>query len=94
MLGQVTRYIEEVERNRDSIIAIDNADPLKIRARIIVGRDGDAENQKALRNFNAHLHRIEIITYDQLIKIAERVLNVFKDKEEETTSNLDDDIPF
>lgn len=94
VLGQVTRYIEEVERNRDSIIAIDNADPLKIRARIIVGRDGDANHQKALRNFNAHLHRIEIITYDQLIKIAERVLNVFKDKEEKTTGNWEDDIPF
>jgi len=93
VLGQVTRYIEEVERNRDSIIAIDNADPLKIRARIIVGRDGGTEHQKALRNFNAHLHRIEIITYDQLVKIAERVLNVFKDKEE-TDNNWDDDIPF
>ncbi len=38
-------------------------------------------------------HRIEIITYDQLIKIAERVLNVFKDQDE-TIGNWDDDIPF
>jgi len=77
VLGQVARYIEEVERNRDSIIAVDGSDPLKIRARIIIGRDGNDHHQKALRNFNAHLHRIEILTYEQLIKIAERVLEVF-----------------
>ena len=33
VIGQVARYIEEVERNRDSILAKDNADTLKIRAR-------------------------------------------------------------
>jgi Shedu protein SduA, C-terminal len=77
VLGQVVRYIEEVDRNRDSIIAKDKVDTLKIRARAIVGRDGDAEQQAALRNLNAHLHGIEIITYDQLLRIAARVLNVF-----------------
>ena len=78
VLGQVVRYIEEVDRNRDSIIAKDKVDTLKIRARAIVGRDGDAEQQAALRNLNAHLHGIEIITYDQLLRIAARVLNVFE----------------
>ena len=77
VIGQITRYIEEVERNRDSILAKDGTDTLKIRARAIVGRDGNAEHQAALRNLNAHLHRIEIITYDQLIRIAERVLSMF-----------------
>ena len=75
-------------------IEFDNgSDPLKIRARIIIGRDGDSNHQKALRNFNAHLHRIEIITYDQLIKIAERVLNMFNVKSEEPEEDFDD-IPF
>lgn len=78
VLGQVVRYIEEVERNRDSIIAKDKVDTLKIRARAILGRDGDQEQQAALRNLNAHLHGIEIITYDQLLRIAARVLNVFE----------------
>jgi len=82
VIGQVTRYIEEVERNRNSILAVDNVDTLKIRARVIVGRDGSKDHQAALRNFNAHLYRIEIITYDQLIKIAERVLSVFDSKAE------------
>ena len=92
VIGQVTRYIEEVERNRDFILAKDQVDTLKIRARVIVGRDGSPQHQAALRNFNAHLHRIEIITYDQLIKIAERVLGVFEPVKEEMDDS--DDIPF
>jgi hypothetical protein len=79
-MGQVVRYIEEVERNRDSIIAKDGCDPLKIRARVIIGLDGDEDQQRALRNFNGHLHRVEVLTFDQLLRIADRVLSVFEDK--------------
>jgi len=94
VIGQVTRYIEEVERNRDSILVTDDVDTLKIRARVIVGRDGSSEHQAALRNFNAHLYRIEIITYDQLIKIAERVLSVFDTQPEIEEDDGFKDIPF
>ena len=78
VVGQVIRYIEEVERSRDTIIAKDGFDTLQIRARVILGRDGNAENQRALRNFNGHLHRIEVITFDQLLRIAGRVIEVFE----------------
>jgi hypothetical protein len=37
----------------------------------------------ALHNLNAHLHRIEVITFDQLLRIAARVIAVFE--AEETT---------
>jgi hypothetical protein len=95
VLGQVVRYIEEVERNRDSIIAKDKVDTLKIRARAIVGRDGDAEQQAALRNLNAHLHGIEIITYDQLLRIAARVLNIFESAAVAPTENdAELEVPF
>ena len=93
VIGQVIRYIEEVERSRDTIIAKDDADTLKIRARIIIGRDGETQHQVALRNFNSHLYRIEIITYDQLIKIAERVLTMFSVEIPIQEEDLDD-IPF
>jgi len=94
VIGQVVRYIEEVERNRDSILAKDGFDTLKIKARAIVGRDGSPQQQSALRNLNAHLHRIEIITYDQLIRIAERVLTVFSTDIRKEIKVVDDDIPF
>lgn len=97
VIGQVTRYIEEVERNRDAILAKDKVDTLKIRARAIVGRDNPQE-QAALRNLNAHLYRIEIITFDQLVRIAERVLAIFTDgvgfMPDEDVEAFDDDIPF
>lgn len=98
VIGQVTRYIEEVERNRDQILAKDDEDTLKIRARAIVGRDHTRAEQAALRNFNAHLHRIEIITFNQLIRIAERVLSIFGQTEKAVEGTkedeLGDDIPF
>lgn len=78
VLGQVVHYIAEVERNRDAIISKDGDDPLKIRAFVIVGRDGTSAQQEALRNFNAHLLRVEIVTFDQLTRITERVLGVFE----------------
>ncbi|VAW78004.1 hypothetical protein MNBD_GAMMA15-807 [hydrothermal vent metagenome] len=99
VMGQIIRYIEEVERDRDSILAKDGSDTLKIRARIIIGRDGDADHQNALRNFNAHLHRIEIYTFDQLLRVGKRVLNIFQEQIAQDNDNDEppfdeDEIPF
>jgi hypothetical protein len=98
VLGQVIRYISEIERNRDTILSKDKCDTLKIRARIIVGSDGDRSHQEALRSFNAHLHRIEVMTFDQLVRIAGRVLSVFEGEPTSEDSccqnNEVDDIPF
>lgn len=75
VVGQVIRYIEKIDASRNTIIADDKEDPLKIRAKIIVGRDGDADQVKALRSFNGHMNRIEIITFDHLLRIARRVIS-------------------
>ena len=85
-VGQVVRYIEEVERQRDAILAKDGCDTLKIRARLIIGRDVDANQKAALRSFNGHLHRLEVVTFDQLLRIADRVLSVFEEKLARTAS--------
>ena len=96
VLGQVMRYIEEVERDRDSILSKDRYDTLKIRARVIIGRDGTESQQVALRNLNAHLHSIEVITFDQLLRIGERVLSVFEREPPDVETDVceDEDIPF
>lgn len=95
-IGQVMKYIDEVDRSRDSILAKDEVDTLKIKARVIIGRDGSSKEQTALRNFNAHLHGIEVITFDQLLKIAERVLSMFQEDGStvDPAEDFDDDIPF
>ena len=76
-LGQALRYIERIDRRRDAIIAEDNEDPVRVRARIFIGRDGDTNQKQGLHRLNGDLHRVEIYTYDQLVRTAERVLSVF-----------------
>ena len=39
------------------------------------GRDGDEAQRHALRRFNGHLHRIEVLTFDQLSRTARRVVS-------------------
>jgi hypothetical protein len=101
VLGQVIRYIAEVERQRDHILALDKDDTLKIRARVIAGRDGNQDQQQSLRNLNAHLHRIEILTFDQLLRMGKRTLDLFQEQMEVTDNerladieNDLDEIPF
>lgn len=84
VLGQVINYVELLERSRDPILAKDGEDVLKIRTKIIIGRSGNKNQLAALRNFNSHLNGIEILTYDQLLAISKRVLNVFSDTSEQT----------
>ncbi len=73
-MGQVSKYIEELESNRHAIMFSDGIDTLKVRAKVIIGRDGDDGQRMALRRLNGHLHRIEVITFDQLAAISRRVL--------------------
>jgi hypothetical protein len=72
--GQVMKYLQRLDDDRLRIKEIDGEDANKIRAKIIIGRDGDADQQEALRRYNGHQHRIEVITFDQLVRIGERVL--------------------
>ena len=75
LLGQVQKYIEELDAGRYEIKARDGEDANKARAKIIIGRDGDEAQRQALRRFNGHLHRIEILTFDHLCRTAGRVVS-------------------
>ena len=72
--AQVQNYLEHLDRSRDGILANDGVDVTKTRALIIVGLDGELDQQQALRRYNSHLHRIEVITFDGLLAIASQVL--------------------
>lgn len=74
VLGQVTNYLEKLDGERNTINYNVHEDVTKIRAKIIIGQDGDEGQQKALRRLNGHLHRIEILTFDQLLRIAKQVV--------------------
>ncbi len=75
VLGQDMAYLEDLDTNRSVVKMKDTEDVNKIRAKIIIGRTGDSEQQEALRRLNGHLHRIEVLTFDQLERIASQVVS-------------------
>jgi len=94
-IGQVTNYIDELEKHQLEIADIirkkyKDKYPIEIsavkpRAFILIGRTEkwDKDELEALRKLNSTLHRIEIISYDQLLKRGESMINLF-DREIDT----------
>jgi Domain of unknown function (DUF4263) len=104
-VNQAAHYIAEIERIRPAIFQKYEVDLYKLKAKVLLGfvDDDDDKGDKceALRMYNSHLHRIEVITYDQLIRISENVIaaNVGESGQdagnEGTESEAgDNDIPF
>jgi len=77
-VAQVMSYLEGVDQNQALIYMNDNERVQKITARVVIGRDHDAEQVEALRTFNSHLNRIEVLTYDQLLRIGKQVIEHVK----------------
>jgi len=74
VIAQVQNYLADLDGTRDLVLRKFMIDAYKATARIVIGRDGDKAQMEALKRTNAHLHRIEIITFDGLLRIARRVL--------------------
>ena len=54
-------------------------DPFKLRAKVVIGHimkgvPNEQVRREALRRYNAHLHAIEVITYDELVRIGGQVV--------------------
>jgi len=75
VVGQVIKYLEELDDDRHRIMSKDSYDVSKIRAKIFIGRDGDRQQVEALRRWNGHLYRVEVFTFDQLLRMAVRVVD-------------------
>jgi hypothetical protein len=73
-IGQALKYIERIDSNRYAIEREQRVLVNGVRAKLVIGRDGDEDRRNALRRMNSHFHRIEILTYDQLVQIARNVL--------------------
>jgi hypothetical protein len=99
-IAQVEKYLEKLDSSRNTIKAEDHIDFHKVSAKIIIGRDGDAAQKAALRRHNSHLNRIEIITFDGLLAIAQKVLGYLRDPAvastpvTNVTSELNENMPF
>lgn len=86
VLGQVMRYLARLDADKYVIGYEDNEKVEKSRAKIVIGRDVDEEQVDALRRFNGHLHRIEVLTFDQLTKVADRMIEYAEQAMESSTA--------
>ncbi len=98
-VNQAAHYISEIEADRGNLIRKYRIDLYKLKARVLIGRlenreDEEQEKRESLRMYNSHLHRIEVITYDRLERIADSIVHANLGEsgwEEPPTEN---DVPF
>jgi len=79
-ITQATRYIYEVEREANSVKFLDRVDKVrtvKPRGVLIFGRSREwtNEHREAFRLLNSNYHNLTIMTYDQVLERAERILS-------------------
>ena len=74
VVAQVTNYLANLDADHYRILATTREDVSKINAKIIIGRSLDENQIKEIRKYNAHMHRIEILTFDQLLLVARQIL--------------------
>lgn len=79
-VNQAGHYISEIDRQRDHFIARYNTDLYKVKAKVLIGHiddeDEEQEEQRlALRMYNSHLHNIEVITFDGLVRTSDQIIH-------------------
>lgn len=83
VIGQSIKYLKVMEDSRLLLQEEDGLDVLKPRIKIVIGRSSqfNTEERKALRLLNDSLHNIEIITYDEIRKRADRFIEHYSEAE-------------
>lgn len=80
VIGQAIHYIKAMEDHRSVLKENDDLEILKPRVKIVIGRSITLEydEKKALRLLNATLHGIEVITYDEILTRARKIMSVYE----------------
>jgi hypothetical protein len=101
-ITQATIYIYEVEREANSVKFLERVSDVKTikpRCVLIFGRSNEwnSEQAEAYRILNSSYHNLTILTYDHVLKRAQRILGIDDpDTSHQTkTETIDfDDLPF
>jgi hypothetical protein len=97
---QAAHYISEIEADRGNLIRKYKIDLYKLKAKVLIGRiaqdeEDEGAKRESLRMYNSHLHRIEVITFDELDRIADNVVHANLGESGWTESDeACDDVPF
>lgn len=80
VIGQAIHYIKTMEDHRSVLKENDELEVLKPRVKIIIGRSNKLvyDEKKALRLLNSTLHGIEIITYDEILIRAKKIIETYE----------------
>ncbi|MCY3857742.1 MAG: DUF4263 domain-containing protein [Gammaproteobacteria bacterium] len=73
---QVLNYLSTHEAELHQIKSKENLDVSRIRGKLIIGRDGCEAEQNARRLYNANSHMVEVISFDSLIRMGQRILDI------------------
>ena len=81
VIGQAIHYIKVIEDHRSILKEDDDLEVLKPRVKVVIGRSIDMkyEEKKTLRLLNASLHGVEIITYDEILNRAHKILSTYEE---------------
>lgn len=74
--SQVLNYLASLEKHRNDILVKNKIDVTRVRGKLIVGRDGNEAKQEARRLHNGNSHLVEVISFDELIRIGQRILAI------------------
>ncbi|WFG46219.1 Shedu anti-phage system protein SduA domain-containing protein [Pseudonocardia alni] len=98
-VGQSMNYLRSLDEQRAQILADFGIDCRRASATVVLGypdfiRTGATAVQlsEAIRTYNSHLARIEVITYDELIQTAERFLELGSEQVNVEATSNDPDI--
>jgi len=98
-VNQAAHYLSEIEKTQTYIFERYRVNPYKLKAKVLIGHLGDEidleQKRQALRMYNSHLHRIEVLTYDQLAAIGQNVIDANAGESGETDAGDEGEtIPF
>jgi hypothetical protein len=80
-IDQAANYLRQLDAEQYRLEAKEGILSEKVRAKVVIGRDkNNPEIINALRLVNEQNLRVEVITYDQLLRIAKRILDILGDE--------------
>lgn len=77
-ISQMIKYLFNTEFYFHILKLESDVDTLKSSGTIVIGRTGDEEMMRNLRLHNFYLNHMNIITYDELLHVAERSIKNFE----------------
>lgn len=94
-VAQAENYLDLLDRESDRIWARYKIRADKVRAKLVIGRDHDDDQRDSLRRFNANHNKVEVFTFDQMLKVGQRILDILASENQHISKATSaDEIPF